>query len=294
MKTPINRQNGTGSIDPVCGMAVDPETAGETSRYEGTTYHFCSLACKSKFDADPGRFVPESVSGREQEVPETSQGIFYICPMHPEVKQDSPGSCPKCGMALEPAGVPEAPGPTQWTCPMHPEVVRDAPGDCPICGMALEPRGVSIEEEENLELKQMSRRFKVSAALTLPVVVLAMGMYVPGEFQEVIGSWWLRPWAELFLATPVVLWGGWPFFVRGWQSIVHRSLNMFTLIALGVGAAYVYSLIATLFPAIFPASFREEGGAVGVYFEAATVIVTLVLLGQVLELKARSREDRRK
>jgi Cu+-exporting ATPase len=193
-------------------------------------------------------------------------------------------------MALEPVA-PAAPAArTLWTCPMHPEVVRDAPGACPICGMALEPRTVvSAEEPENPELADMTRRFKVSAALTAPLVLLAMAHLVPGNPLEHAIPHRTRALLELALATPVVLWGGWPFFARGWYSLVHRALNMFTLIGLGIGVAYVYSVVAALFPGVFPASFRGPGGEVGLYFEAAAVIVTLVLLGQVLELAARGR-----
>jgi Cu+-exporting ATPase len=211
--------------------------------------------------------------------------------MDPEVRQQEPGSCPKCGMALEPE-VPFARATrTQYTCPMHPEIVGDEPGTCPICGMALEPVTVSAEEEEYPEAVEMRRRFLVSAILTVPLLVIAMGGHLlhgtpAGIGLSRMGSW--RNWLELALATPVVLWGGWPFFVRGWNSLVNRSLNMFTLIAMGVGVAYAYSVIATLFPSLFPASFRELNGRVPVYFEAAAVITTLVLLGQVLELRARS------
>jgi Cu+-exporting ATPase len=177
----------------------------------------------------------------------------------------------------------------RYTCPMHPEVVRDAPGSCPICGMALEPRTVSAEEEESAELVDMRRRFWVSASLTVPLFLVAMADFLPGRPLENPSYPWAVGWLELALGSPVVLWGGWPFFVRGWQSVANRSLNMFTLIGLGVGVAYLYSLVAALFPDIFPASFRGESGEVAVYFEAAAVIVTLVLLGQMLELKARSR-----
>jgi Cu+-exporting ATPase len=176
-----------------------------------------------------------------------------------------------------------------YTCPMHPEIVRDAPGACPICGMALEPRTISVEEEENLELIDMTWRFKASVVLTIPLVYIAMGSYIPPISPEKFISMEILKWLELSLATPVVLWGGWPFFVRMWQSIINRSPNMFTLIGLGVGVAYIYSIVATLFPDLFPASFRSEGGDVGTYFEAAAVITTLVLLGQVLELRARSK-----
>jgi Cu+-exporting ATPase len=190
-------------------------------------------------------------------------------------------------MALEPTAPPAVA--VKYTCPMHPEIVRDAPGTCPICGMALEPRTVSLEEEENPELVDMTRRFRAAAVLTVPLVYLAMGMYLPAISPERFMPGKIQRVLELVLATPVVLWGGWPFFARMWQSIANRSPNMFTLIGLGVGVAYVYSVVAALLPDIFPASFRSESGEVGVYFEAAAVITTLVLLGQVLELRARSR-----
>jgi Cu+-exporting ATPase len=183
-----------------------------------------------------------------------------------------------------------SPAASVYTCPMHPEIVRDKPGNCPICGMALEPRTVtSADEQENPELRDMTRRFWVGAALSLPLLLIAMAPHLGWNLFEGLASPRTLRWVELILATPVVLWGGWPFFVRGWYSLVHRSLNMFTLIALGVGVAYLYSLVATLSPGLFPPSFRDEHGEVGVYFEAAAVIVTLVLLGQVMELRARSR-----
>ncbi len=176
-----------------------------------------------------------------------------------------------------------------WTCPMHPEIVQSAPGSCPICGMALEPRTVSLDDEESSELVTMTRRLWISAALTVPLVVIAMGDLLPGEpISELIGSHAVRGWIELLLGTPVILWCGWPFFVRGWQSVINRSLNMFTLIGLGTGVAFTYSLVATLAPRVFPPSFRGADGDVAVYFEAGAVIVTLVLLGQVMELRARS------
>jgi Cu+-exporting ATPase len=193
-------------------------------------------------------------------------------------------------MALEPA-VPSVPAmKTEWVCPMHPQIVRDAPGHCPICGMALEPRTVTLEEAENPELTDMRRRFRVSAALSAPLLLYAMSRMLPGGRPlAALDHSGLGGWFEAALATPVVLWGGWPFFVRAWQSVVQRSPNMFTLIGLGVAVAYLYSLVATLFPSIFPDSFRDHSGRVGVYYEAAAVIVTLVLLGQVFELTARSR-----
>jgi len=210
----------------------------------------------------------------------------WTCPMHPDVQADKPGSCPKCGMALERATV--AAPKRQYTCPMHPEIVRDEPGSCPICGMALEPVQVS-EDDDTSELDDMTRRFWVSTVLTLPLFVYAMGEMIPGQpFEHLLPASWGQ-WIQLVLATPVVLWGGWPFFVRGWQSVRTLNLNMFTLIALGVGVAFTFSLIATIVPGAFPDAFRNAAGEVAVYYEAAAVITTLVLLGQVLELRARSR-----
>jgi Cu+-exporting ATPase len=215
---------------------------------------------------------------------------MYTCPMHPEIRASKPGACPKCGMALE-SVAPSAPAiKTEWTCPMHPEIVRDAPGNCPICGMALEPKTIAAEEEENPELIDMTRRFWVSVVLSVPLVIIAMRHYIPGlSVIDHLLSTEVLKWLELILATPVVLWGAWPFFVRGWESVATWNLNMFTLIGLGVGLAYLYSIVAALFPGIFPKSFRGEGGEVGMYFEAAAVITTLVLVGQVLELRARTR-----
>jgi len=222
---------------------------------------------------------------------ETAHGTEYTCPMHPEVRRPGPGTCPKCGMTLEPVSVasPSSAEKIEYTCPMHPQIVRDGPGSCPICGMALEPRVVAGGEEKNAELVDMTRRFWVDTVLTIPILVVAMAEYVPSLSRLVS---WVSPksrqWFELVLTSPVVLWGGWPFFVRGWRSIVNRSLNMFTLIGLGVGVAYFYSVVAALLPSIFPPAFRGPSGDVAVYFEAAAVITTLVLLGQVLELRARS------
>ncbi len=214
---------------------------------------------------------------------------MYTCPMHPEIRESKPGACPKCGMALEPVAAAPV-SKTEWTCPMHPEIVRNAPGSCPICGMALEPKTIASEEEENPELIDMSRRLWVSAVLTAPLFVIAMRHHIPGlSVIDHLLSPTVLKWLELILATPVVLWGAWPFFVRGWQSIVTWSPNMFTLIGLGVSIAYLYSIVAALFPGIFPKSFRGEDGEVGMYFEAAAVITTLVLVGQVLELRARTR-----
>lgn len=212
----------------------------------------------------------------------------YTCPMHPEIIEDKPGDCVKCGMSLE-KETPSIDVGVKYVCPMHPEVVRDEPGDCPICGMALEKQVVTLgDEEENEELKDMSRRFWVSVILSVPIVIIAMSHLIQSDYLKNLFASKVFQYVELVLATPVVLWCGWPFFVRAYKSVVNKSLNMFTLIGLGVAVAYIYSLIAALFPEIFPPSFRGLGGKVGVYFEAAAVIVTLILLGQVLELKARS------
>jgi Cu+-exporting ATPase len=213
---------------------------------------------------------------------------IYTCPMHPDIRRSQPGSCPKCGMALELLSEPVAEARTRYVCPMHPQIVRDEPGDCPICGMALEPQTAEVETED-AELKAMEWRFWVSAAFSLPLFILAMGHDLYPAAMPAFLNTSLLQWIQLALATPVVLWGGWPFFVRGWASLIHRSLNMFTLIALGIGVAWLYSLVATVWPGLFPASLRTMSGMVPVYFEAAAVITTLVLLGQVLELRARSR-----
>ncbi len=275
--------------DPVCGMIIEDSEAAVNVTHNDATYHFCSTNCRDKFIKDPETFLGERELPKE--IPSIKEGEkIYTCPMHPEVRQVGPGVCLSCGMALEPITPTLSSEKTEWTCPMHPEIVQDAPGSCPICGMALERKTVSAEEEENPELIDMSQRFKVSIVLTIPVIIISMGALVPGvaTLLNMVPHGVLK-WLELLLATPVVLWGGWPFFVRGWQSVITRNPNMFTLIGLGTGVAYIYSVIAALFPNIFPASFRGEQGEVGVYFEAAAVIVTLVLLGQVLELKARSK-----
>jgi len=300
-------------VDPVCGMTVNPATAAGSFEYKGDTYYFCSLHCLEKFRRAPAEVLNKPPAGmgaqlvgiqRPHSSSDTSQAQAkdkakrtaeldlaaktYTCPMHPEVVQPTSGACPKCGMALEPATPFATTERTEYTCPMHPEIVRDAPGSCPICGMALEPRVISLEETENPELTEMRRRFWICAVLTIPVFVIGMSDLIPGAPLQRLAPQTIWTWIQLVLATPVVLWGGWPFFVRAWQSIVNRSLNMFTLIGLGVAIAYFFSLVATLFPDVFPHSFRGHGNAVPVYFEAAAVITTLVLLGQVLELRARS------
>ncbi len=280
-------------IDPVCGMIVNLESAKFHYEYKGVPYYFCCGHCLEKFKKDPEIFISKKFAGATVSEPlhikQVVPGVTYTCPMHPEIREIKPVPCPKCGMALESTGPPAALTKTEWTCPMHPEVVRDTPGSCPVCGMALEPKTVQLEEEENPELVAMLRRFRISAVLSVPVVLIAMRDMIPGISLDRLISAETLKWAELILATPVILWGGWPFFVRGWQSVINRSPNMFTLIGLGVSVAYVYSMIASLFPGIFPSSFRMKNGDVGVYFEAAAVIVALVLLGQVLELRARGK-----
>ncbi|MCR9219808.1 MAG: copper-translocating P-type ATPase [Alphaproteobacteria bacterium] len=211
----------------------------------------------------------------------------YICPMCPDVWSPVPADCPSCGMALEPARPQKAETKVEYTCPMHPEIVRDAPGDCPICGMALEPRTVTAETPPNPELVDMTRRFWGGLALTIPVFLLAMGEFIPPLEQALAGDW--ARWVQLVLTTPIMFWAGWPFFVRGWKSIRTVNPNMFTLIAIGTGAAYLFSVVAVIAPQIFPAGFLTAGGAAPLYFETAGVIITLMLLGQVLELRARER-----
>jgi Cu+-exporting ATPase len=227
--------------------------------------------------------------GHATAVASGSKSVEYTCPMHPEVRRPGPGSCPKCGMTLEPVQpVASAQSAVEWTCPMHPQIVRQAPGHCPICGMALERRTPAAGPLENAELRNMSRRFWVAVGLTGPLLLLAMTEVLPAGEMAALVSMRTTTWIEMALATPVCLWAAWPFYVRAIQSVVNRSLNMFTLIGLGVSVAYGYSLIAALAPPLFPASFRDASGGVAVYFEPAAAIVTLILLGQVLELRARS------
>ena len=307
--------------DPVCGMMVSPARAAAQAVYAGKTYFFCCAGCADKFRAEPAKYLNMkafAATGSDGELVQFSRtgatgaapalavshedmhasgrpavksavANAYVCPMDPEVREDYPGACPKCGMALEPS-LPAAPATRlEYTCPMHPQIVRPGPGACPICGMALEPRTVIADEPENPELVSMTRRFWVCVALTIPVLVLGMSDLIPRQPLQRFFTMRSMGWIELALATPVVLWGGWPFFERGWASVVNRNLNMFTLIALGTGTAFLYSVVAVLFPLLFPATFRSTGGGLPVYFEAATAITTLVLLGQVLELRARSR-----
>ena len=269
--------------DPVCGMTVTPASEHHYA-YRSTDYYFCCQGCQTKFAADPEHYLnpPEPAVGSEEQI--------HICPMCPDVRQQGPGACPSCGMALEPETLQAPASRTEYTCPMHPEIVQDTPGNCPKCGMALEPRTVAVEEK-NAELIDMSRRLWISTLLALPVFILAMLTdMAPGLLPDSLSLHAVQ-WVEFVLATPVVLWGGWPFFVRGWQSVVSWNLNMFTLIALGVSVAWSYSVVALLAPGLFPPIMQHADGTVAVYFEAAAVIIALVLLGQVLELRARSQTN---
>ncbi|HVX57336.1 MAG TPA: heavy metal translocating P-type ATPase, partial [Candidatus Saccharimonadales bacterium] len=232
------------TLDPVCGMTVDPDKTPHRFGFEGRTYYFCSARCRSKFESDPRQYL--SQKGLAQR--DTRDGAIYTCPMHPEIRQVGPGNCPICGMALEPVLAASDSGP-------------------------------------NPELADMTRRFWIGLALSIPVVVLEMGGHFLGLNHLLSAKY--SNWLQLIIATPVVLWAGWPFFVRGWQSVLTRNLNMFTLIAMGTGVAWLYSIVAVLVPGIFPAAFKGSEGTVAVYFEAAAAITVLVLLGQVLELRAR-------
>lgn len=257
MKPQLHRtkQSQVGqAVDPICGMAVDPKTAIQES-YQDHPYYFCSQHCAEKFRTNPAPFV------------------------QPEILKPDHRSCHSSSVSHESAKLSAS---STYTCPMHPDIQQEGPGSCPICGMALEPRNITLENEENLELKDMTQRFWVCVVLSIIVVAIAMAKHLPGVALP------NTQWIEFILSTPVVLWGGWPFFQRGWASIINRHLNMFTLIALGVGVAYFYSVVAAIVPQLFPATFRDVHGAVGVYFEASAAITALVLLGQVLELKARS------
>jgi P-type Cu+ transporter len=298
--------------DPVCGMQVDPARAAAKLEHSGKTFYFCSAGCGKKFAETPEKYlssIPLKIespalvtigvakhvhSSREVKISQ-NEFVEYTCPMHPEVREsvragENPPPCPDCGMGLDSVSVDVTrhATKTEYVCPMHSEIVRDAPGHCPICGMALEPRTATLADQPNAELVSMTRRFWISVALTAPIFLMAMSDLIPGHPLQRFFTLGEITWIEFLLATPVVLWGGWPFFERGAASIARMKLNMFTLIAIGTSAAYGFSLVAVLAPGIFPASFRESDGTVSTYFEAAAVIITLVLLGQVLELRARS------
>jgi len=283
MTTHLATHAGTEVEDPVCGMIISPVDAVGHVEHKGQTYYFCNQHCLDRFRATPDAFL-----GGHAAVPAVPVvGATYICPMDPEVRQSHSGACPKCGMALEPDLSTMPAMRVEYTCPMHPEIVRDEPGACPICGMALEPRTVGLEDTPNPDLIDMLRRFRTGAVIGAPVFLLAMADMVLGMgLGGRVDLTWVN-WISLALASPVVWWAGWPFFERAWASIVNRSPNMFTLIAMGVGAAYVYSAFATAFPQVFPEGFRTHG-VVETYFDTAVVITLLVLLGQVLELRARS------
>ncbi len=278
------------ATDPICGMTVDESSPLHAAR-EGQMFYFCSDRCRQKFESAGEPLVARGDT-ENANVSNVRPTARYFCPMCPGVESDKPGDCPKCGMALErnPAALPASTHKTIYTCPMHPEVQQDAPGDCPKCGMTLvlKTPAAGPDEAEDAELRDMTKRFWLGAVLTLPVFVLAMAHVVPAlATQSWVGSQASR-WIQFALTTPVVWWAGWPFFRRGWRSVVTRNLNMFTLIAIGVGAAYVFSAVAVLAPGLFPETMQHDG-KVAIYFEAAAVIVVLVLLGQVLELRARSR-----
>ena len=279
--------------DPVCGMEVDPNAGKPTFEHGGRLFHFCSEGCRGKFEAHPDEFLTakDPVCGMDVDRASARHFLrhegekFYFCSQGCQKKFEAD---PKAYLGDRPAPAPLPKG-TQYTCPMHPEIIRDKPGSCPICGMALEPMMPTGEEGPNPELVDFTRRFWVSAVLSIPLLVITMGPMVGLPFlRDWLGEQ-AAVWVELVLATPVALWAALPFFERGWASIVNRSPNMWTLISLGVGAAYIYSVVATLFPDIFPHQFRGHGGAVPVYFEAAAVIIALVFLGQVLELRAREK-----
>jgi Cu+-exporting ATPase len=309
--------------DPVCGMNVNPATAKHVHEQAGKNYYFCCASCVDKFKANPQGYLdtvpprsaplvtlslpakssspvvsttPPSHAAASASAGSRKREASYVCPMCPEVSEPKPGACPTCGMALEP-DIPVAATSIEYTCPMHPQTVRPGPGFCPICGMALEPRTVTAAVEENPELRDMTRRFWVGVILTAPLLAIAMtSMLSPHWFMPDFSMNGIGivihlhlPWLEFVFATPVVLWCALPFFQRFWTSLVNRSPNMFTLIGLGTGVAYIYSVVATIAPRIFPESMRSMGGYPDVYFEAAAAITTLVLLGQVMELRARSR-----
>jgi Cu+-exporting ATPase len=315
------------AIDPVCGMSVDPGSSQHHFDYRGATYHFCCNGCRGKFAADPEPWLEKARSRERAKLAATMVALPILQPKSsgPDHHQEGRAKAidPVCGMSVDPdtsqhrfdvrgatyhfccggcrtkfAADParyldkaraepkvDAPAGTIYTCPMDPQIRQIGPGTCPICGMALEPDVVSLEAPPNAELIDMTRRFWIGLVLALPAMALEMGAHFADAHHWVDQT--LSNWIELCFATPVVLWAGWPFFVRGWQSLLTRNLNMFTLVAMGTGVAYVYSLIATVAPNIFPSAFRSHGGAVAVYFEAAAMITVLVLLGQVLELRAR-------
>lgn len=292
------------AIDPICGMTVNADTTKHKTTHNNKTYYFCSAHCLAKFEASPQQYAiyeqvvnsccgcqhddQDSTDQTTKTAASTKHNSAYICPMCPDVHQQTPGSCPHCGMALEPSNPIKSV--TKYTCPMHPDVIQDHPGNCPKCGMALEPVTVAPQEDSS-ELDDMSRRFYIGSVFALPVFLLAMLADLAPQWLPTTLTMPTIQWIECVLATPVVIWAGWPFYQRAVQSIISRHLNMFTLIGLGVSVAWIYSIVALLFPGLFPPQMRHVDGTVPVYFEAAAVITVLVLLGQVLELRARSRTN---
>ncbi|RMH10934.1 MAG: YHS domain-containing protein, partial [Gammaproteobacteria bacterium] len=302
--------------DPVCGMTVTRDAQYKTE-FRGKHYYFCCQRCHDRFVAEPEKYLSEAstekgkheghcchekktekthsccghhAASSTSSTSEVDKDAMYFCPMCPGMEQKGPGTCAKCGMALEPMVSPSATTTTEYTCPMHPEIVQDHPGSCPKCGMALEARSVEVKEDTS-ELDDMSRRFWFSTILAIPVFFSAMTAEFWPEMINQLVTPTIRQWIELLISAPVVWWGGKVLMQRGWQSIRSGHLNMFTLIAIGVSVAWGYSLVGVLFPGLFPQSVRNEWGLVPVYFEAAAVITALVLLGQVLELRARSQTN---
>ena len=279
-----------GARDPICGMVVKPEAGTLSHQHEGRDFYFCGASCLEKFASDPNQYInaEDPVCGMRVDrasalhIAKHAGQRFYFCSANCETKFVA---APETYLVGRPAPEPMPEG-TLYTCPMDPEIIQDVPGDCPICGMALESMMPSADAGPNPELVDFTRRFWVGAALTVPILVLTMGPLLGLPIRESLGEK-VAIWTELFLSTPVIAWAGLPFFVRGWKSIVSWNLNMFTLIAIGVGAAYGFSLVATLAPGLFPEGFRNQDGSVGVYYEAGAVIVVLVLLGQLMELRAR-------
>ncbi len=261
------------SIDPVCGMQVDEKNTENHTLHDGVKYYFCSEHCLTKFTKSPSKYLSDPKPAPSNQGKSKADSL-YTCPMHPEIQEQKPGACPKCGMALEAMGVPVSSTKTEYTCPMHPEIVKDSPGACPKCGMALESRTVELEEDTS-ELDFMTLCFWVSTLLAIPIFLSAMtAEFWPNQMAEIIDPK-TRQWLELLLSAPIVWWCGWVFYVRAVQSVIHRSLNMFTLIGLGVSVAWIYSLFGVVFPSVFPKAVFNDLGVVPVYFEAASVITAL-------------------
>ncbi len=283
MQAGVASEHSESVKDPVCGMNVDPATAKHTAEHHGKAFYFCAARCREKFLAEPERFLEGRL--RSDASKTADPGGIYTCPMDPEVCQQGPGDCPKCGMALEPETPQRR---VEYTCPMHPEVVQDQPGDCPKCGMALEPQTASAVEGPSAELVAFTRRLWVAVPLTAVLLLITMGDMLPEvHFQRWFGA--AYGWVQLVLTTPVVCYGGSVFFVRAWKSLKGANFNMWTLIGLGTGVAFLFSLFALIFPTVLPVAFLGRGGEAPLYFETAAVIITLVLVGQLIEQRARER-----